>query len=346
MHGHTSHEVIPTIREAGPVRDQGLPRQGGDEVRAGIVAHLPERRPRQPELGRDRAARRRSSCSGSSPSPRASACSTCRRASAACRRPRGIAGRLEAWLAQARGHAGRALPAADGAVGGEEVRLRRRQVRARAGGFDHRRPLPCAGPHAGAQRTDRARVPAVGDVRRLRTRRASSRSTRSRAAPPPCATSSSRSRANRILNQGDTIALGVPIFTPYLEMAHLEDYDLHLRPRSTRSRRTSSSIRMRSSRSSSIRRSRRSSSSTRAIPTRWRCRRAHHQEDRRRPQEAAGSDPADRRRLWHVRAGLPVADGRVPEEHHRRLLATASTSAAPAGASGRSPSTRTTSSTR
>src|SRR3954449_3792965 len=34
-------------------------------------------------------------------------------------------------------------------------------------------------------------------------------------------------KSNRILNQGDTIALGVPIFTPYLEMAHLEDYDLH-----------------------------------------------------------------------------------------------------------------------
>src|SRR3954449_2812393 len=34
-------------------------------------------------------------------------------------------------------------------------------------------------------------------------------------------------KANRIINQGDTIALGTPIFTPYLEMAHLEDYDLH-----------------------------------------------------------------------------------------------------------------------
>ena len=44
------------------------------------------------------------------------------------------------------------------------------------------------------------------------------------------------------------------------------------------------------------------------------------QEDRRDPQEAAGSDPADRRRLRHVRAGLPLADGRVPEEHDRRLL--------------------------
>lgn len=33
-------------------------------------------------------------------------------------------------------------------------------------------------------------------------------------------------KSNRILNPGDTIALGVPIFTPYIEMAHLEDYDL------------------------------------------------------------------------------------------------------------------------
>jgi aspartate 4-decarboxylase len=35
-------------------------------------------------------------------------------------------------------------------------------------------------------------------------------------------------KANRLLNPGDTIALGVPIFTPYLEMPHLEDYDLNI----------------------------------------------------------------------------------------------------------------------
>src|SRR5437762_12336821 len=35
-------------------------------------------------------------------------------------------------------------------------------------------------------------------------------------------------KANRLLNAGDTIALGVPIFTPYLEMPHLEDYDLKI----------------------------------------------------------------------------------------------------------------------
>ena len=35
-------------------------------------------------------------------------------------------------------------------------------------------------------------------------------------------------KANRLLNPGDTIALGTPIFTPYLEMTHLEDYDLNV----------------------------------------------------------------------------------------------------------------------
>ena len=33
-------------------------------------------------------------------------------------------------------------------------------------------------------------------------------------------------KANRLLHPGDTIALGTPIFTPYLEMTHLEDYNL------------------------------------------------------------------------------------------------------------------------
>jgi len=33
-------------------------------------------------------------------------------------------------------------------------------------------------------------------------------------------------KANRLLAPGDTIALATPIFTPYIEMTHLEDYDL------------------------------------------------------------------------------------------------------------------------
>ncbi|WP_288841604.1 bifunctional aspartate transaminase/aspartate 4-decarboxylase [uncultured Deefgea sp.] len=35
-------------------------------------------------------------------------------------------------------------------------------------------------------------------------------------------------KANRLLNAGDTIALGTPIFTPYLEMPLLEDYQLNV----------------------------------------------------------------------------------------------------------------------
>jgi len=34
-------------------------------------------------------------------------------------------------------------------------------------------------------------------------------------------------KANRLLHPGDTIALGTPIFTPNLELPHLEDYGLH-----------------------------------------------------------------------------------------------------------------------
>jgi aspartate 4-decarboxylase len=35
-------------------------------------------------------------------------------------------------------------------------------------------------------------------------------------------------KANRLLVPGDTIALGTPIFTPYIEMPHLEDYALNI----------------------------------------------------------------------------------------------------------------------
>ena len=180
------------VREARPVRDQGLPRQGGVEVRAGIVHLLPERRSRQSRTGSPPSRARRSSCSGSSRSPRASACSICRRASAACPRPPGIAGRLEAWLKKHDDMPGAPFLQAMVPWAVKKFGFDADKFVARAGGFDHRRPLPGAGPHAGAQRADRPRVPGVGDVRQPAARRASSRSTRSRAAPPPCATSSSR----------------------------------------------------------------------------------------------------------------------------------------------------------
>src|SRR3982075_1709313 len=54
-------------------------------------------------------------------------------------------------------------------------------------------------------------------------------------------------KANRLLHPGDTIALGTPIFTPYLEMTHLEDYDLkvvHIRaPQENRFQYTDDEIR-------------------------------------------------------------------------------------------------------
>ena len=141
----------------------------------------------------------------------------------------------------------------------------------------------------------------VGDVRQTRGRRASSRSTRSRAAPPPCATSSSRSRANRILNPGDTIALGVPIFTPYLEMAHLEDYDLHLR-RGPREAGEPVSVSGRRAREAPRSEDQGVLHRQPGQPVRGGALGDDDQEDRRHPQEAARSDPADRRRLRHVRA--------------------------------------------
>ena len=77
----------------------------------------------------------------------------------------GIAGRLEAWLKKHDDMPGAPFLQAMVPWAVTEVRFRPRQVRARAGGFHHRRPLSGAGPHAGAQRTGRPRVPAVGDVR-------------------------------------------------------------------------------------------------------------------------------------------------------------------------------------
>ena len=66
-------------------------------------------------------------------------------------------------------------------------------------------------------------------------------------------------KSNRLLNAGDTIALGTPIFTPYLEMPHLEDYDLKI---VTRARAAGEPLPVHgrgARRSCSIRRSRRSS---------------------------------------------------------------------------------------
>ena len=289
------------------------------QVRAGLVAHLPERRPRQPELGRDRTARRPSSCSGSSRSLESKRVLDLPPGVGGMPKAAGVAGAAGGLADEARRHARRALPAAHGAVGGEEVRLRRRQVRPRADGLDHRRPLPRAGPHAGAQRTDRARVPAVGDVRhavsegqvqdlrgRGRHRRhvlhlqvaeeptaSSIRATRSRSA---CRSSR---RTSRWRTSRTTTSTTSQIHAKQENKFQYPDAELEklLDPK------IKAFFIVNPGNPYAV-----------AISP------ADDREDRRRPQEAARSDPADRRRLRHVRAGLPLADGRVPEEHHRRLL--------------------------
>ena len=126
-------------------------------------------------------------------------------------------------------------------------------------------------------------------------------------------------KTNRLLNAGDTIALGTPIFTPYLEMPHLEDYDLKIvNVQATQENRfqfddAELEEAARSEDQGVLRRQSRQSE-------RGRAERGDDREDRRDPQEAAGPDPADRRRLRHVRAGLPLAARRVPAQHDRRLL--------------------------
>ena len=75
-------------------------------------------------------------------------------------------------------------------------------------------------------------------------------------------------KANRLLLPGDTIALGTPIFTPYTEMTHLEDYDLKVVQIRAPQENNSSSP-MRKSRSWRIQRSRPSSSSIPPIPRAW-----------------------------------------------------------------------------
>ena len=57
-------------------------------------------------------------------------------------------------------------------------------------------------------------------------RPATSTCSRSRAAPRPCATCSTAWSRTASCKRGDTIALGTPIFTPYLEIPQLEEFRL------------------------------------------------------------------------------------------------------------------------
>ena len=124
-------------------------------------------------------------------------------------------------------------------------------------------------------------------------------------------------KTNRLLNAGDTIALATPIFTPYLEMPHLgtvadrQHSDKAGEQVPVRRHRTRQAAR--SGRQGVLRRQSRQSQ-------RGRTERGQHPENRRHPGQEAGPDPADRRRVRHLRAGVQVPARRVSLQHDRRLL--------------------------
>ena len=261
-----------------------------------------------------------SSCSGNSPSPRASASWSTRPASAACRRPRAAPARLDAWLDKHADMPGAPFLKAMVPYAVKKVRLRAGRLRARAHRFDHRRQLSGARPHARAQRAHRARISAVGDVRRAAACRASSTSTRSRAAPRRCATSSNRSRPIACCAPGDTIALGTPIFTPYIEMTHLEDYDLKVvnirAPQENRFQYTDEEIKKLEDPKIKAFFVVNPGNPQRHGDEQGDDRQDHHAG----AHQAAGPDAADRRRLRHLRQRFPLAARRTAAQHHRRLF--------------------------
>ena len=141
--------TLEAVREAGSVRDQGHPRRGRVQGRAGVVHLVSERRAGQPELGRHRAAR------GVLPARAVRGHREQARARPAAGRGRhaedtGYRRAARSLDEEARTTPGAPLLQARCFERGEDARLRSGHVRARAGGGHHRRPLSGAGPHAGA----------------------------------------------------------------------------------------------------------------------------------------------------------------------------------------------------
>ena len=140
-------------------------------------------------------------------------------------------------------------------------------------------------------------------------------------------------KANRLLFPGDTIALGTPIFTPYLEMTHLEDYALKVvniaAPQENRFQYTDEEIK------------KLEDPKIKAFfivnpgnPTRHGDEQGNDRQDRQpREDEAPGPDAADRRRLRNLRRRFPLAARRASPTTRSASTPTPSISAAPAGGS-------------
>ena len=139
-------------------------------------------------------------------------------------------------------------------------------------------------------------------------------------------------KANRLLNHGDTIAMVTPIFTPYLEMPHLEDYGLEFVGIPARQEQ------------------RWQFTDTDLAPLLDPAVKAFFVVNPGNPYAVALSresiaaigrvlhkrpdlHAADRRRLRHVRAGIPIAARRVSAAIPSASIPTASTSAVRAGGS-------------
>ena len=189
--------------------------QGGD-------AQVPERRAAAIPTGSPPRRARRSSCSASSRSRSRSARWDEPELRRACRSATASRARLRAFLDATRSTAGAALlrRALDYAT--SHARLRRRRLRARARRRDHRRQLPRPRSHARPRRAGRAPLPRQGRCATTGRRPGSFDLFAVEGGTAAMCYVFKSLVENRILHRGDTIALGTPIFTPYIEMPHLE----------------------------------------------------------------------------------------------------------------------------
>ena len=153
-------------------------------------------------------------------------------------------------------------------------------------------------------------------------------------------------KANRLLLPGDTIALGTPIFTPYIEMTHLEDYDLKVvqikAPQENTFQFTDEEIK------------KLEDPKIKAFfvvnPGQSDRDGGEQGDDRQARQsgqdQAPRPDDPDRRRLRHLRARFPLAARRAAAQYDRRLFLFEVFRLHRMAARRRSRFTRTTSSTR
>ena len=127
-------------------------------------------------------------------------------------------------------------------------------------------------------------------------------------------------KANRLLHPGDTIALGTPIFTPYIEMTHLEDYALNV-VNIEATRENLLPVHGRRAQEAGGPQDQGLLPREPGQPDGGRAQQGDDRQDRQpREDEAPRPDAPDRRRVRHLRPGLPLPARRAAAQHDRRLL--------------------------